>query len=176
MHAAVSCCRDYAAHDLPKLPPSIRDWCLEQLSSASAPVEDSRIIIDVALLSFLVHHARFFPPLSLRQPLPRLGLFGIPPKLLRRFLRGCVVATAHGLVIAPASVFVDARKKTILRNRIFARVMSGTVMREEGRMQAAATAYNFGKRGVFDAVASGNVAGVLSYLIADANCVNERDG
>ncbi len=111
-------------------------------------VEDSRIIIDVALLSFLVHNSRFFPPLSLHQPLPRLGLFGIPPKLLHRFLLGCVVATAHGLVIAPASVFVDSRKKTILRNRIFARVMSGTVTREEGRMQAAVTAHNFRKRGV----------------------------
>jgi hypothetical protein len=72
-------------------------------------------------------------------------------------------------------VFVDARKKTILRNRIFARVMSGFVVREEKRLQAAAAARIAGKSGVIVAASSGNVADVLSYLIADANCVNERD-
>ena len=62
----------------------------------------------------------------------------------------------------------------MLRNRIFARVMSGVVMREELRLQAAAAARIAGKR--FSNVAlTGNVAEVLSYLIADAKCVNERD-
>ena len=154
---------------------SIRDWCLEQLSSGLAPGKDSRIIIDVALLCILVRYARCFPPLSLRQQFPRLGQLEFPSKLLRRFLRGCAVATAHGLVTAPASVHVDARKKTILRNRVFARVMSGAVTREEVRLQAAAAARIAGKSGVIAAASSGNVADVLSYLIADANCVNERD-
>jgi hypothetical protein len=153
---------------------SIRDWCLKQLSSAPAPDEDSRIIIDVALLCILVRYASSFPPFSLRQRLPTLGLFGIPSKLLRRFLRGCVVATAHGLVTAPAGVFVTARKKMIWMNRMVARVMSGAVMREEGRLQAAAAARIAGKSGVLDAAEFGNVADVLSYLIADVNCVNER--
>jgi hypothetical protein len=94
---------------------------------------------------------------------------------MRRFLRGCVVFTAHGLVTAPASVFVTARKEMVLRNRMFARVMSIAVMREEGRLQAAAAARIARKSGVINAASSGNVADVLSYLIADANCVNERD-
>ena len=166
---------------------SIRDWCLERLSSAPAPDEHSRIIIDVALLRFLALLLAavlrtqtwrqsslaviFFPPLSLRQPLPRLGLIGVPPKLLRRFLRGCVVATAHGLVDACD----DARAKLILRSRIFARVMSGVVMREEGRLQAAAAARIASKSGVINAVLVGDVAGVLSHLIADAHCVEIRN-
>jgi hypothetical protein len=153
---------------------SIRDWCLQQLSSASAPDRDSGILSDAALLSFLVRFALYSPPLCLRQQLPRLGQLAFPSKLLRRFLRGCVVATAHGLVTAPASVFVCARKKMVLRNRIVARVMSGAVMREEVRLQAAAAARIAGKSGVFAPARSGDVADVLSYLIADANCVNER--
>ncbi len=58
---------------------------------------------------------------------------------------------------------------------MFARVMSIAVMREEGRLQAAAAARIARKSGVINAASSGNVADVLSYLIADANCVNERD-
>ena len=53
--------------------------------------------------------------------------------------------------------------------------MSGAVVREEVRMQAAAAARIAGKSGVIDAAANGNVADVLGYLIADANSVNERD-
>ena len=64
----------------------------------------------------------------------------------------------------------------MLRNRIFARVMSGAVMREEGLLQASAAARITGKSGVIAAAKNGNVADVLSYLIADAKCVNERDG
>ena len=150
---------------------SIRDWCLKQLSSASAPDRDSGILSDVALLSFLVRYARFSPPLSLLQPLPRLGLLEFPPKMLRRFPRGCVVATALGLVTAPASVCDDARTKIIWRNRVLARVMSGFVVVP---LQAAAAACIAGKSGVIAATVSGDVADVLSYLIADANCVNEH--
>ena len=64
----------------------------------------------------------------------------------------------------------------ILRNRIFARVMSGAVVREEERLQVAAAARIAGKSGVISATRSGDVADVLSYLVADANCVNERGG
>ncbi len=155
----------------------IYDFCLKQLSSASAPDRDSGILSDAARLCFLVHLALYFEhQRSLRQRLPTLGQLAFPSKLLRRFLRGCVVFTAHGLVIAPASVYVDTRKKKIWMNRIVARVMSGVVMREEGRLQAAAAHCIAGKGGVIAAAESGNVADVLSYLIADANCENERDG
>jgi hypothetical protein len=63
----------------------------------------------------------------------------------------------------------------MLRNRIFARVMSGAVMREEVRLQANAAARIAGKCGVIAAATNGNVVDVLSYLIDDAKCVNERD-
>jgi hypothetical protein len=53
--------------------------------------------------------------------------------------------------------------------------MSGAVAREEGQLPAAATARIAGKRGVIAAAYIGDVADVLSHLIADANCVNERD-
>ena len=167
----------------------IYDFCLKQLSSASAPDRDSGILSDAACLCFLVRLALYFESRrSLRQQLPTLGQLAFPSKLLRRFLRGCVVFTAHGLVIAPASVYVDAREKEIWMNRIFARVMSGFVV---VRLQAAAAARIAGKGGVVDAsrindvadmlnwrdaAESGNVADVLSYLIADANRVNKRDG
>ena len=155
---------------------SIHDVCLELVSSRSAPEEEEGILRHFAFLCYLARFALYFPPLSLRQRLPTLGQLAFPSKLLRRFLRGCVVFTAHGLVTAPASVFVTARKKTILRNRIFARVMSGFVVREEVLLQADAAARIAGKNGVIVAAKSGAVADVLSYLIADANCVNERDG
>ena len=151
------------------------DFCLNQLSSASAPDRDSGILSDAARLCILVRLALYIEhQRSLRQRLPALGQLAFPSKLLRRFLRGCVVFTAHGLVTAPAGVYVDARKKMMLRNRIVARLMSGAVMREEGRLQAAAAHRIAGKSGVIAAASSGDVADVLSYLIADANCVNER--
>jgi hypothetical protein len=152
------------------------EFCLKQLSSASAPDLDSGILSDVTCLCFLVHLALYFEsPPSLRQRLPRLGQLVFPPKLLRRFLRGFVVPTAHGLVTAPAGVFVTARTKMNWKNRIFARVMSGFVTKEEARLQADAAARIAGKSGVAAAAGSGDIADVLSYLIADATCVNERD-
>jgi hypothetical protein len=153
---------------------NIYDFCLEQLSSASAPDRDSGILSDAARLCFLVRLALYFESRrSLRQRLPTLGQLAFPSKLLRRFLRGCVVFTAHGLVTAPASVYVDAETEMIWTNRIVARVMSGAVV---VRLQAAAAARIAGKRGVIDAAKSGNVADVLSYLIADANRVKGCDG
>ncbi len=132
------------------------------------------IPVCLARLYVLVRFALYIPPLCLRQRLPRLGPFAFPLKLLRRFLRGCAVFTAHGLVTAPASAFVTARKKTILRNRIFARVMSGAVMREEGPLQAAAAA-RIADKSVNMAALGGDLEVVLSFLIADANCVNKCD-
>ena len=147
------------------------EFCLQRLSNASPPDRDSGILADIALLGFLVRFALFFQPQrALRQPLPT-GTLEFPPQRLRRFLRGCVVFTAHGLVIAPASVYVDARKKIIWMNRIFARVMSGFVVVP---LQAAAAARIAGKGDVIHAAGRGDVADVLSYLVADANCVNER--
>ena len=63
----------------------------------------------------------------------------------------------------------------ILRNRMFARVMRGAVMKEEKRLQAAAYARIAGKCGAIDAAASGNVSDVLNYLIAYADSANERE-
>ena len=154
---------------------SIHDVCLELVSSRSAPEEEEGILRYFAFLCYLARFALCIPPLSLRQQLPTLGQLAFPSKLLRRFLRGCVVFTAHGLVIAPASVYVDAETEMIWTNRIVARVMSGAVMREEGRLQAAAAHRIAGKGSVIARAGSGDVADVLSYLIADANCVNERD-
>ena len=156
---------------------SIPELCLIWCSSAFDPDPNSGIPARLAFLHLLVRFVLYFEPRrSLRQRLPTLGQLAFPSKLLRRFLRGCVVFTAHGLVIAPASVYVDAETEMIWMNRIVARVMSGAVMREEGRLQAAAAHRIAGKRGVIARARSGDVADVLSYLIADANCVNERDG
>jgi hypothetical protein len=155
---------------------NIYDFCLEQLSSASAPDGDSGILSDAARLCFLVRFALYFESRrSLRQRLPTLGQLGFPSKLLRRFLRGCAVFTAHGLVIAPAGVYVGAETEMIWMNRIVARVIIGAVMREQGRLQAAAAHRIAGKFGVLDRASRGDVADVLSYLIADANCVNNRN-
>ena len=156
---------------------SIHDVCLELVSRRSTPEEEKGILSDFVFLCylarFLARFALYFPPLCLRQRLPELGQLAFPSTLLRRFLRGCVVFTAHGLVTAPASVCVGAREKTIWMNRIFARVMSGVVVLP---LQAAAARCIAGKSGVIAAARSGDVADVLSYLIADANSVNERDG
>ena len=148
----------------------------ESIDEEEEDDHDSGILRLFAFLCYLARFALYFPPLSLRQRLPTLGQLALPSKLLRRFLRGCVVFTAHGLVIAPASVFVTARKKKIWMNLIVARVMSGAVMREEKRLQAAAAARIAGKSGVIAAAESGDVADVLSYLIADANRVKGCDG
>ncbi len=54
--------------------------------------------------------------------------------------------------------------------------MNGFVMREEMRLQAAANAGITGREScVLDAAVSSDVVTVLSYLVADVNCVHERD-
>ena len=50
------------------------------------------------------------------------------------------------------------------------------VSREKMQLQAAAAARIAGKCGIIAAARRGAVADVLSFLIARANCVNERDG
>ena len=167
---------------------SIHDVCLELFSSRSELKKFKRsaskkvkreeglkdILSDFKLLCYLARYALYSPPLCFRQRLPALGQLEFPSKLLRRFLQGCVVFTAHGHVTAPAGVFVTARKKKIWMHRIVARVISGFVV---APLQAAAAAHRIaGKGSVIARAGSGDVADVLSYLIADANCVNERDG
>ena len=146
------------------------DFCLKRADPKCIPAR-------LAFLYLLVRFALYFEPQrSLRQRLPsRRWRLGFPPKLLRRFMRGCVVATAHRLVTAPAGVHVDTVEQKIWMHRMFARAMSGFVVREEVLLQADAAARISGKSGVIDAARSGDVADVLSFLIADANCVNERD-
>jgi hypothetical protein len=171
---------------------SIHDVCLELVSRRSAPQEEEGILShfvflcylarfeeeedgilsDFVFLLYLARFARYFPPLCLRQRLPGLGQLKVPSNLLRRFLRGCFIFTVYGHVTAPAGVFVTARKKRIWMHRVFARVMSGLVV---APLQAAAAARIADKSGVIVAAESGNVADVLSYLIADANCVIERN-
>ena len=43
-------------------------------------------------------------------------------------------------------------------------------------MQAAAQARVAGKDGIYKAAEQGDVAAVQDYLIADASCMNRRDG
>ena len=94
----------------------------------------------VVLPCQLVYTALCVHARRLRQPLPPLPPYTqlqfLPPQL-QRFLRSCVLATAHALVTPPASVFVHARTKSRCIERIFARVMSGFVARAEVRRQGA---------------------------------------
>ena len=172
----------------------IPDLCAYWLSNGSAPLSDSSILEGVAhlrdmlflYLFALIFEARRQGPGSyfssyLRQPLPTLAqlAFSAPlafqPKRLQRFLRGIFVATGRSLVTPPGSVYLDKNAQLNLRC-IFARVMSGFVSREEMQLQAAAAARIAGKCGIIAAARRGAVADVLSFLIARANCVNERDG
>jgi hypothetical protein len=94
----------------------------------------------VLLPCHLVRAAMFFHAQRSRQPPPPFppGLqLQFLPLQLQRFLRSCVLATAHALVTPPASVFVHARTKSRCIERIFVRVMSGFVARAEVRRQAA---------------------------------------
>jgi hypothetical protein len=75
------------------------------------------------------------PPL----PFPPCAQLQFLPLQLQRFLRSCVLATAHALVTPHASVFrlVHARTKIRWIERIFVRVMSSFVARSEVRRQRA---------------------------------------
>jgi hypothetical protein len=100
-----------------------------------------------ALPCGLVYAAMFFHAQRSRRPprLPRYMQLRFPPRQLQRFLRSCVLATAHALVTPPAVVItplaVSARldPATMWRwsHRIFVRVMSGFVARAEVRLQGA---------------------------------------
>ncbi len=63
----------------------------------------------------------------------------------------------------------------ILRNRIVARVMSGFVMRDDMRLEDALAAGIARQRSVIAAAECGDAAELLSCLISDGNCANERD-
>ena len=92
------------------------------------------------LPSHLVRTAMFFHAQRSCQPPPPFPpgtQLQFMPLQLQRFLRSCVLATAHALVTPPASVFVHARTKSRCIDRIFVRVMSGFVARAEVRRQAA---------------------------------------
>jgi hypothetical protein len=106
-------------------------------------VDYRRVLLTLYELSLpydLVRAAMFFHAQRSRQPPPRLPRYmqlQFLPLQLQRFLRSCVLATAHALVTPPASVFVHARTKSRCIERIFVRVMSGFVARAEVRRQAA---------------------------------------
>ena len=76
---------------------------------------------------------------SRRPPLPFLPSMQpeFLPLQLQRFLRGCVLATAHALVTPPAKGFLYARDRWRFIDRILVRVMSGFVRRAEVRRQGA---------------------------------------
>jgi hypothetical protein len=100
----------------------------------------------VVLPCQLVYAALCVHARRLRQPLPPLPPYTqlqFLPLQLQRFLRGCVLFTAHALVTPPASVFqlVHVRTKSRFIARIFVRVMSGFVARAEVRRQGARCAY-----------------------------------
>ena len=131
-------------------------------------------LAQVVLPCRLLHVVLRFRAQRLGQPLslpPDYRLLEITPLQLQRFLRSCVLVTADALVTPPASVYLDKNAQLNLRSCIFARVMSGFVSREEMQLQAAAAARIAGKSGVRSAARRGDIADVLSYLIADATCV-----
>ena len=108
-------------------------------------IDHRRVLLSLHELSLpcdLVCAAMFFHAQRSRQPPPPFppGMqLQFLPLQLQRFLRSCVLATAHALVTPRASVFrlVHARTKSRWIERIFVRVMSGFVARAEVRRQAA---------------------------------------
>jgi hypothetical protein len=107
----------------------------KQLGQAMLPCNLVR-----AALCVRAQRSRHSPPPLQKTFLPWFWLqVQFLPLQLQRFLRSCVLATAHALVTPPASVFrlVDARTKSRWIERIFVRVMSGFVARAEVRRQGA---------------------------------------
>ena len=113
-------------------------------------IDHRRILLSLNELSLpcdLVYAAMFFHSQRSRRPppqLPRYMRLQFPPLQLQRFLRGCVLATAHALVMPHASVLrlVHARTKSLWIERIFVRVMSGFVEKAKVRRQGARSAYH----------------------------------
>ena len=108
-------------------------------------INHRRVLVNVDQLLLpchLVHAAAFFHAQHSRRPPPRLPRYmqlQFQPLQLQRFLRSCVLATAHALATPPASVcrLVHARTRSRWIDCIFVRVMSGFVARAEVRRQAA---------------------------------------
>jgi len=88
----------------------------------------------LACAALCVHAQRSHRPLL---PFPPSMQLEFLPLQLQRFLRGCVLATAHALVTPPADAFVYARDQWRFIDRILVRVMSGFVRRAEVRRQGA---------------------------------------
>jgi hypothetical protein len=82
---------------------------------------------------------RFRLPLPPLPPLPRYMQVQFPALQLQRFLRSCVLATAHALATPPASVcrLVHARTRSRWIDCIFVRVMKGFLRRAKVRLFAA---------------------------------------
>jgi hypothetical protein len=129
---------EYVDHFLRRLMPFVYS-----VNHAPHPCHRSVLVRpdDLLIPSHLVRAAMFFHAQRSRRPLrlPRYMQLQFPPLQLQRFLRSCVLATAHALVKPPASVFrlVDARTKSRWIERIFVRVMSGFVAKAEVRRQGA---------------------------------------
>ena len=110
-------------------------------------VKDQRFIVsqDELLLSCQLSCAALWVHVKRSsQPQPPFPHFiSMQPQLLplhlQRFLRGFVLATAHQLVIPPASLLrlVHARTKSRWSDRIFVRVMSGFVRKAEVRRKCS---------------------------------------
>ena len=88
----------------------------------------------LACAAICVHAQRSRRPLL---PFPPSMQLEFLPLQLQRFLRGCVLATAHALVTPPADAFVYPRDRWRFIDRILVRVMSGFVRRAEVRRQGA---------------------------------------
>ena len=88
----------------------------------------------LACAALCVHAQRSRRPLL---PFPPSMQLEFLPLQLQRFLRGCVLATAHALVTPPAKGFLYARDRWRFIDRILVRVMSGFVRRAEVRRQGA---------------------------------------
>ena len=108
-------------------------------------INHRRVLVNVDQLLLpchLVHAAAFFHAQHSRRPPPRLPRYmqlQFQPLQLQRFLRSCVLATAHALATPPASVcrLVHARTRSRWIDCIFVRVMRGFVAKAEVRRQAA---------------------------------------
>ena len=108
-------------------------------------INHRRVLVNVDQLLLpcdLVHAAVFFHAQRSRRPPPRLPRYmqlQFQPLQLQRFLRSCVLATAHALATPPASVcrLVHARTRSRWIDCIFVRVMSSFVARTEVRWQGA---------------------------------------
>ncbi len=92
-------------------------------------------MFELVCAAMWVHAQRSHQPLP---PFPRHMQLEFSPLQLKRFLRGCVPATARTLVAPPAGMYADQTTTRCCMRRIFVRVMSGFVKRAEVRRQGNA--------------------------------------